>query len=172
MAIAGLYDKMVMDENTNAADVAAKTKRMKHMGEYETVPVIVLFRTLPGDEKNCLICAPKFLPDAQNSALMNAVESDGGQAENELGTYLARQKFADGTNMLEMLHTNNYLKKQPTSSVTMTFGMSKDGRIQLDKLNQAIAKDKGVKVSELAIQDKTAKETETKDAKKTSSKKK
>ena len=86
MAIAGLYDKMVMDANTNAADVEAKRTRMKHMGEYEGVPVIVLFRTLPGDEKNCLVCAPKFLPDTHNEALMKAVESDGAQSENELGT--------------------------------------------------------------------------------------
>ena len=171
MAIAGLYDKMVMDANTNAADVEAKRTRMKHMGEYEGVPVIVLFRTLPGDEKNCLVCAPKFLPDTHNEALMKAVESDGAQSENELGTYIGRQRFPDGTNMLEMLHNENYLKKQSTTAVTMTYGPHKDGRIQLDKLNTLIAKDKGVKVSDLSIKDTSKEETETKDAKKKSTKK-
>ena len=108
---------------------------------------------------------------------MRAVESEGGQAESELGTYLGRQSFPDGTNMLAILHNDNYIKKFPTKDITVTYGPLAEGRIALNKLNQMIAKDQGVKVSELAIKDDTPKapekvETTTKksDAKKTTKK--
>ena len=112
----GLYDKMVMDAKSSADDAAAKRKMFKHMGEFKTTktPVIVLFRTVPEEENNCLVVAPKFLPDVYNSALMRTVESDQAQESDELGTYLARQYFPDGVNMLSMLHKDNYIKKQPT----------------------------------------------------------
>ena len=56
----------------------------------------------------------------------------------------------------------------------VTYGNEKDGRILLNKLNEMIAKEKGVKVSELAVVDDTPKTpaTENKtDAKKTATKK-
>tara|TARA_B100000927_G_C16419300_1_gene450669 strand:+ start:139 stop:675 length:537 start_codon:yes stop_codon:yes gene_type:complete len=177
MAIAGLHDKAVMDADSQSADLQAKKTRMKHMGEFKETktPVVIAFRTLPNDSENCLVVAPKFLPDVYNEALMKAVESEGGQAENELGTYLGRQTFPNGENMLEMLHNQNYLKKQSTTAIMVTYGVGKDGEISLDKLNNLIAKEKGVKVSELAIAD-TSKAEETnkkviKDAKKSSKKK-
>ena len=90
--------------------------------------------------------------------------------------YLARQYFPDGVNMLSMLHRDNFIKKQPTSEIIITYGLSDAGRIQLDELNKMIAKEKGVKVSELAEQNASSedladekKETK-KDAKKTSKK--
>ena len=71
---------------------------------------------------------------------------------------------------------DNFIKKQPTSEIIITYGLSDAGRIQLDELNKMIAKEKGVKVSELAEQNASSedladekKETK-KDAKKTSKK--
>ncbi len=57
----------------------------------------------------------------------------------------------------------------------VTYGIGEDGKVSLEKLNNLIAKDKGVKVSELAVTD-TSKAEETnkkviKDAKKSSKKK-
>ncbi len=177
MAIAGLHDKAVMDAGTTSADIQAKKTRMKHMGEFKETktPVVIVFRSLPNDSENCLVVAPKFLPDVYNEALMKTVESEGGQAENELGTYLGRQTFPNGENMLEMLHGQNYLKKQSTTAIMVTYGIGEDGKVSLEKLNNLIAKDKGVKVSELAVTD-TSKAEETnkkviKDAKKSSKKK-
>ena len=74
-----------------------------------------------------------------------------------------------------MLHSGNYLKKQSTTAIMVTYGLGDDGKISLEKLNNLIAKDKGVKVSELAIVD-TSKAEDTnkkviKDAKKSSKKK-
>ena len=167
MAISGLYDKMVMDSNTNATAVLQGKKQLKHLGEYKEskTPVIVLFRTVPKEPNNCLIVAPKFLPDVYNEAIMKAVDSEGGQAENELGTYLGRQRFPNGENMLELLHNQNYIKKIVTNKIDIRYGIGDDGRISLDELNKLIAKEKGVKVSELAITDPSPADTkETKKA--------
>ena len=54
----------------------------------------------------------------------------------------------------------------------VTCGSGADGRILLNKLNEMIAKEKGVKVSDLAQKDPDAKEdTKKADAKKTTAKK-
>ena len=133
-------------KNTSRLRRAKKT-RMKHMGEFKETgtPVVIVFRTLPNDSENCLVVAPKFLPDVYNEALMKTVESVGGQAENELGTYLGRQRFPSGELMLEMLHEQNYLKKHPTNAIMVTYGT--DSKVSLDNLNNLVAKEKGVKVS-------------------------
>tara|TARA_B100001245_G_C22868853_1_gene417828 strand:+ start:41 stop:580 length:540 start_codon:yes stop_codon:yes gene_type:complete len=151
----GLYDKMVMDAKSATEDSAARRKMMKHMGEYKEskTPIVVLFRTVPGEPNNCLIMAPKFLPDIYLSSLMRAVESAEGQASDEFGSYLDRQFFPDGVNMLAMLHKDNYIKKQPTENIIVTYGLTTEGRVPLDQLNKLIAKEKGVKLSELAVKD-------------------
>jgi hypothetical protein len=51
--------------------------------------------------------------------------------------------------MLAMMHNDNYIKKFKTKDIMVTFGNTPDGRILLNKLNEMIAKEKGVKVSEL-----------------------
>jgi hypothetical protein len=123
------------------------------------------------------VVGTKFLPDMYHNALMRAVESEGGQAENELGVYLARQSFPDGTNMLSLLHDDGYIKKFKTKDIVMTYGTTDEGKMPLNKLNEMIAKEMNVKVSELAVEDDTppaqAKKTTAKktDAKETAAKK-
>ena len=80
---------------------------------------------------------------------MKAVEGDAGQDADELADYLGRQTFPDGTNMLAMMHNDNYIKKFKTKEIMVTFGNTADGRILLNKLNEMIAKEKGVKVADL-----------------------
>ena len=84
-----------------------------------------------------------------------------------------------GTNMLAMMHNDNYIKKFKTNQIMVTFGNTTDGRILLNKLNEMVAKEKGVKVSELqtdpdaiATEPKAVKKATTKkaDAKKTTAK--
>ena len=84
----------------------------KHIGELadeSKAKVVIVYRTVPGESNSCLVVGTKFLPDMYHDALMRAVESEGGQAENELGVYLGRQRFPDGTNMLALLHNDNYI---------------------------------------------------------------
>ena len=106
-----------------------------------------------------------------HNALMRAVESEGGQDAKELGEFLGRQSFPDGTNMLALLHSDNYIKKFATKDIIVTFGNTPDGRIALNKLNEQMARDLGVKVSELAIKDTSAPAEAPKTTKKTTAKK-
>ena len=71
-----------------------------------------------------------------------------------------------------MLHNDNYIKKFKTNEIIVTYGTGEDGRILLNKLNELVAKEKGVKVSELIEDpDAPAKATKKADAKKTTAKK-
>ena len=154
-------------------------RHFKHIGELadeSKAKVVIVYRTIPGEPNNCLVVGTKFLPDMYHNALMRAVESEGGQQAMELGEFLGRQAFPDGTNMLSMLHEDNYIKKFATKDITVTFGNTKDGKIALNKLNEQIARDMKVKVSDLAVKDTSApaeapKATKKADAKKTTAKK-
>ena len=150
-------------------------RHFKHIGELadtSKAKVVIVYRTVPDEPNNCLVVGTKFLPDLYHNALMRAVESDGGQDAQELGQYLDRQSFPDGTNMLALLHNDNYIKKFATKDIIVTFGNTPDGRIALNKLNEQIARDMKVKVSELAVKDTSAPAAEApKTTKKTTAKK-
>jgi len=164
---------MPMGDNTGqSGDSQTGPKRhYKHIGELadeSKAKVVIMYRTVPGEADNCLVVGTKFLPDQYHNALMRAVESDGGQEADEFATFASRQTFPDGTNMLVMLHNDNYIKKFKTKEIMVTYGSGKDGRILLNKLNEMIAKEKGVTVKDLA---KDPEVTETKaPAKKTTKK--
>ena len=170
---------MPMGDNTGAAgDGQTGPKRhYKHIGELVDggTKVVIMYRTVPNEPNNCLVVGPKFLPDIYHNALMKAIESEGGQQAEEFADFASRQTFPDGTNMLAFLHNENFIKKFKTKDIMVTYGNTPDGRILLNKLNEMIAKEKGVKVSDLAQKDPdatTAKATPKKaDAKKTTAKK-
>jgi hypothetical protein len=172
---------MPMGQNTGQAGEGqtGPKRHFKHIGELEDqskAKVVIVYRTVPDEPNNCLVVGTKFLPDMYHNALMRAVESDGAQQAMELGEFLGRQTFPDGTNMLALLHSDNYIKKFATKDIIVTFGNTPDGRIALNKLNEQIARDMKVKVSELAVKDVSApaeapKTTKKADAKKTTAKK-
>ena len=146
---------MPMGDNTGqAGDGQTGPKRhYKHIGELadeSKAKVVIMYRTVPGEADNCLVVGTKFLPDQYHNALMRAVESEGGQDAFEFAEYASRQTFPDGTNMLAMLHNDNYIKKFKTKDIMVTYGTGEDGRILLNKLNEMIAKEKGVSVKDLA----------------------
>ena len=154
-------------------------RHFKHIGELADTSkskVVIVYRTVPDEPNNCLVIGTKFLPDLYHNALMRAVESDGGQDAKELGEFLGRQTFPDGTNMLAILHNDSYIKKFATKDIIVTFGTTTEGRIALNKLNEQMARDLGVKVSELTVKDETPAPAEAStpkkaDAKKTTAKK-
>ena len=168
---------MPMGDNTGAAgDGQTGPKRhYKHIGELadeSKAKVVIMYRTVPGEPNNCLVVGTKFLPDLYHNGLMKAVESEGGQQADEFAEYASRQTFADGTNMLAMLHNDNYIKKFKTNEIMVTYGTGEDGRILLNKLNEMVAKEKGTTVKEMAKDPEApAKKTSKKaDAKKTTAK--
>ena len=146
---------MVMD--ASSADVEAKLarKNFKHIGllKDDGAKVAIIFRTVPEEPEYCLVIGPKFLSDVYHNAFMRALESAEGQASFELGTYIARQKFPDGIDMLALLHNDNYIKKMPTANVIVTYGPGDEGKIALDKLNEMIAKDMGISLTELSVKE-------------------
>ena len=170
---------MPMGDNTGAAgDGQTGPKRhFKHIGELadeSKAKVVIMYRTVPGEPNNCLVVGTKFLPDMYHNALMKAVESEGGQDADEFSDFASRQTLPDGTNMLAMLHNDNYIKKFKTNEIMVTYGSAPEGRILLNKLNEIIAKDKGVKVADLAKDPNAPEEAPAKkkaDAKKTTAKK-
>ena len=144
---------MPMGADSGAGEGATGPKRhFKHIGELVDggAKVVIMYRTVPGEADNCLVVGTKFLPDLYHNALMKAVESEGGQDADEFADFASRQTFPDGTNMLAMMHNDNYIKKFKTNQIMVTFGNTEDGKILLNKLNEMIAKEKGVSVKDLA----------------------
>jgi hypothetical protein len=126
--------------------------------------IAVVYRTLPGEAFHALVVGTASLQESYHDSLMSLIQSESGQAANELADILAVRKFPDGSNMLEFLHVKGYLKRVPTDGVLMT--PTTNDHISLDQLNQLLAEQKGVSLDELAVTDginpnpKTVKSTE------------
>jgi hypothetical protein len=133
---------------------------MKHVGKMKnnSAKVVIAYRTLPGDPHSALVVGTQGLSDSHHDSLMTLVEGDTGQTANELAEVLAVRIFPDGSNMLAFLHNRGHLKKVATSSVLMT--PSSQVSLPLNELNELIAKDKGISIEELALND-GSKKTET-----------
>ncbi len=141
---------------------------MKHVGQLKTTgsKVIVINRTLPGDPMSSLVIDKDALRPFESDQVMDLLESNDGQNAFEFAHILGRMKMPledslnpeeaaaansiKGITVLEHLHNKGLLIKQATENVLMT----EEGAdaIQLDKLNELIAEQKGVRVEGLAIQ--------------------
>lgn len=135
---------------------------MKHVGKMKNnaARVVIAYRTLPGDPYNALVVGTNGLVDSYHDTLMSTVESDSGQQANELADVLAVRRFPDGSNMLGYLHANGHLVKVKTNTVNVT--PDSQTTISLDELNEVIAKQKGVSVEDLAVDDGSQKDTREK----------
>ena len=135
---------------------------LKHVGRVKSTgkKCLVAYRTLPGEAHSCLIVPTENLPDSYHDALINLVQSTGGQDAYELAEAMSRTNFPDGSIMLAALHTQGRLIKLETSNVEMqpTPAVS----ILLSELNQIIAEQRGVAVDDLSIKDGVLKKEETK----------
>lgn len=123
---------------------------MKHVGKMKNneAPVVIVFRTLPGDPHSCLVVGTQGLGPTHHDALMTEVQSPEAQGAFELATVLATRRFPDNTDMLAWLHLNGKLRKIPTKDVWVTPAPSQT--VSLDELNKLIAEQKGVTLEELA----------------------
>ena len=143
---------MPMDVQGTAETVASNRRQIKHIGKLKdsNANVAIIFRTVPGEPENALVIGPKFLDNNYHDSFMKALESAEGQDSFELGTHLAKSRFNDGVEMLPYLHQNNFIKKVPTNNVIVTMGAGNDGQVQLDELNNLIAKERGITVEQLS----------------------
>ena len=93
---------------------------MKHVGVYGEKPCVVVFRELPDEPENALICLSGNLDGNLHDDVMAVVDSDEGQAANEISEVLFRRRLSDGENMLEALHSRQKLQKVPVDMVKLT----------------------------------------------------
>lgn len=98
------------------------TTNIKHVGKLSNTGkrVVVVFRELPDEPKQCLVVDTEALPDWFHDDIMSAVESPGAQASTDFYQYAERTVLTDGTNMLQALHSTGRLQKTPTDNVKMT----------------------------------------------------
>ena len=146
---------MPMDVGGTNETVAANRRKIKHIGKMVDggAPVAIIFRTVPGEPKNCLVVGPKFLDNNYQDTFMKALESAEGQSAFELGHHLMKSRFSDGVEILAFLHQNNFIKKMPTEKIMVSMGSGTKGEVLLDELNELIAKQKGITVDELSLLD-------------------
>lgn len=108
---------------------------LKHVGQVNATgkKCVVVFRSIPGDVKNCLVIETESLSSVYHDTLIEAVESASGQAEADFYNFASRSVFHDGVNMLQGMHIKGWLRKFPTEDVTMM--PTPDIRIGLAELN-------------------------------------
>tara|TARA_B110000240_G_C13470627_1_gene440792 strand:- start:371 stop:994 length:624 start_codon:yes stop_codon:yes gene_type:complete len=131
---------------------------MKHVGRLKSNnrKAIVAFRVIPNDPLNCLVVMTESLEAGDHDALINLVDSTTGQSEYELGSAMMRTKLPDGSNMLARFNQTGKLMKLPTDNIEMTPNFQTS--VNLAELNQIMADNQGVTISDLAVKDPNVKE--------------
>jgi hypothetical protein len=121
---------------------------IKHIGKHGDRKVAIVFREVPGEDHMCLVVYPDVLPVAMHDAMMKVIESEPGQAAENLGDALFRSLFNDGRPMLQTLHTEGMIKKVQTRQVTVT--PTATSHVNLEEMNGIIRK---MKLGEDAIRE-------------------
>lgn len=123
---------------------------LKHVGKIRKTgaKVVVVFRTLPDDPHHALVLGVNSLSDMYHNSMMQLLEDGQGQQANEFGEAMATRFFPDGRQMLTAMHGEGRLQKIATVDIDMT--PTTTDVIPLDKLNELIAEQKGIKLADLA----------------------
>ena len=124
---------------------------LKHVGRMANNQrkVIVAYKVVPGEPENCIVVTTENLEAGDHDTLIKLVESAAGQEADDLATVMMRTSLSDGSNMLARFHTTGKMVKVPTKSIEMI--PNRNTSILLSDLNEAIAQQKGVTVSDLAV---------------------
>jgi hypothetical protein len=144
---------------------------LKHVGKIRKTgaKVVVVFRTLPDDPYHALVLGVNSLSDMYHNSMMQLLEDGQGQQANEFGEAMATRFFPDGRQMLTAMHGEGRLQKIATADIDMT--PTTTDVIPLDKLNELIAEQKGIKLADLATdKPKTPESGETSKAEKVAAK--
>ena len=110
---------------------------IKHIGRHGDKKVVVAYNQVPGEDHMALIVYSDNLPSMIHDEVMKVVESNGGQASQQLADALFRNIMADGQNTLGALHGGGYLKKVQTKQVILTPNAKTS--VRLDELNKILA---------------------------------
>lgn len=125
---------------------------LKHVGRMVQTKrrVVVAYKVLPNDPDNCVVVTTENLEAGDHDTLIKLVESPAGQEADDLATVMARTSLPDGSTMLARFHKTGKMIKVPTNSVEMI--PNSNTTILLSDLNEVIAQQRGVSVSDLAIE--------------------
>jgi len=109
---------------------------VKHIGRHGDRKVAVMFRQVPNENHMCLVIYPDTLPTPYHDGIMKVLESDIGQAAENLADALFRSLLPDGRAILETLHKEGMIKKIQTNQVIMTPNAT--SHVKLDELNNIL----------------------------------
>lgn len=113
--------------------------------------VVVAYRVVPGEPDQSIIIDTSSLMAEEHDSLIKAVEGNSGQEADEFATVMARTPLPDGANMLARFHQQGRMMKVPSNTIEML--PNSNTVINLAELNQTIANQKGVTISDLALTD-------------------
>lgn len=108
-------------------------KFLKHVGKHGDRKVAVIFREIPGESHMALIVYTQLLNQNIHDPLIATIESDMGQASENLADALNRSYTKDGQIILQVLHREGMLKKVQTEQIVMT--PAPNQTIRLNELN-------------------------------------
>lgn len=109
---------------------------IKHVGKHNDKKVVILYRTVPGEEHMCLVAYSDLLPSHIHDSVMQVLQSNVGQSEKTFADALFRNMTKDGRNILETLHREGYIKKVQTSQVLVT--PTSSSSVRLDEMNRIL----------------------------------
>ena len=108
----------------------------KHVGEHNGKKVVIVQRTIPEEEHMCSVLYTQIIPSHYHDDVMRVLESSEGQQSDEFWTVLHRRPAQTGTNLLEAVAREGYLKKAPTNQVIVK--PNARSSIRLDELNNLL----------------------------------
>ena len=109
---------------------------LRHIGKHGDRKVAVIFREVPGEPHMCLVTYTELLNQNMHDPMMKCIESDIGQASENLADALNRTHTRDGRPILQVLHGEGLLKKVNTEQVVMT--PQSNTKIKLHELNKIL----------------------------------
>lgn len=113
----------------------------KHIGYLPSgVRCYVILNTVTDDVDSddfnyCLLIEPDSLPEQYSYAVNEIIIGAAQKADNAVDV-LSKATLANGVPIINLLHNGNYIRKVPTSDVTMDVGNNQT--IKLSELNEQI----------------------------------
>lgn len=108
----------------------------KHVGEANGKRVVIVQRRIPGEDHMCSVVFSQIIPSQYHDDIMRLLESNEGQAANEFYEILQRRQAHNGTNLLQSIAMEGYLKKVPTNQVIVK--PNAKSSMRLDELNNLL----------------------------------
>lgn len=109
---------------------------LRHVGKHGDRKIAVIFREVPGEPHMCLVTYTETLNMHVHDPMIQCIESDIGQASENLADALNRTYTKDGKPILHVLHHEGQLKKVNTEQIVMT--PQPNTRIKLNELNKIL----------------------------------